>query len=117
MAGDQRSAWPLTLAPSGPFRGPVRGVCCWMWVVSGYGSVPLWQVRFLIGSQASRRPETSRYCPAASERPGAERPGQDRVRLAAALCCLSNAIDTLLHSGQFCMASTQPWTLVVFTRG
>lgn len=72
-----------------------------MWVVSG--SVPLWQVRFLIGSEASRRPESSRYCPVASERPGAERPGQDRVRLAAALCCLSNAIDTLLHPAQLRM--------------
>lgn len=31
-----------------------------MHVVSGH--VPLWQVRFVIGSEASQRPDTTRYC-------------------------------------------------------
>lgn len=86
MAGDQRSPWPLTLAHSSPFGGPVRhlragaegGVGrCWMWVVSCHGSVPLWQVHFLIGSEASGRLENSQYCPVWPERPSAERRGQD----------------------------------------
>lgn len=122
MAGDQRSAWPLTLARSGPFGGPVKEGVGWVVLldVGGVqGSVPPWQVRFLIGSEASWRLDSSRYCPATSERPGAERPGQDRVRLAAVLCCLSNAIATLLHSVHLCMASTQPWatSAVIVTRG
>lgn len=78
---DQGSRWPLTLAPSGTPRRPTEGFwgrgSCWTWVVSSRGSVPLWQVQFLIGSEASRRPESSRHCPVWFERPGTERTGQD----------------------------------------
>ncbi|KAM7387932.1 hypothetical protein PAMP_024139 [Pampus punctatissimus] len=100
MAGDQRSAWPLTLAPSGPFRGPVRGV------LLDVGGVGLWLCPSVAGPVPNRlkgQLKTSLHYPAAFERPGAERPGQDGVRLAAALCCLSNTVHTLLHSGQLCM--------------
>lgn len=54
-----RSAWTLTLAPGAPFRWEVKGVLgrvgCWWWVVS----VPLGQLRFLIGSEAGRWSEGS----------------------------------------------------------
>ncbi|CAB1442872.1 unnamed protein product [Pleuronectes platessa] len=70
-----------------------------MWVVSSHSSILSWKVRFLIGSEACGRPETSQYCPHVAERPGAERPGQDGVRLATALCRLSTAIDTLPSLG------------------
>lgn len=52
------------------------------------------------------QPEAGHHCPAASERAaGSEWPGQHRVRLAAALRRLSNAIYTLLRCGQLCMAN------------
>lgn len=60
-----------------PHKGFGEAEGCWTWVVSSHGSVPRWQVRFLIGSEASRRPRSSRYCPVWSERPSAEWPGQD----------------------------------------
>ena len=99
----------------GSYWPPSEG-CFWMWVVSDHGSATLWQVRLLIGSEAGRRPDAGRHCPAASEKPGAERLGQDRVRLAVALYRFSNAIDTLLHSGQLRIASTQPWITTIKLR-
>lgn len=102
MAGDQRSAWTLTLAPGSPLQRPIKelesGGVCWLWVVSGHGSVPLWQVRFLIGSEASQWSESSRYCPVWSERPRAERPGPDRVRPSTDHRCLSDVTDPQLHT-------------------
>lgn len=50
--------------------------------------------------------ESGRYCPVWSERPG-----QDRVRLSAALSCLSDVIDSQLQFGwQLCMVSTLSWS-------
>lgn len=105
MAGDQRSAWTLTLAPGSPLQRRIKElesvcVCGGGLVVGGvvHGSVPLWQVLFLIGSEASQWSESSRYCPVWSERPRAERPGPDRVRPSTDRCCLSDATDPQRHT-------------------
>lgn len=63
-----------------------------------HGSVPLWQVQFLIGSEASQWSESSWYCPVWSEKPRAERPEPYRVRLSTDHCCLSDVADPQLHT-------------------
>lgn len=100
--------WPWPLYP--PQRLSKRGVIGCGWVGSGCVAVPLRLVQFLIGSEASQRPDGVCYCPAAFERPCSERTGHDRVRLTTAHGCLSYATDARLHSGQHRMTSNQPQT-------
>lgn len=67
--------WREIRGHPGRWPWPLRGAS---FVVSQRGSAPLWRVQFLIGSEASQRPDASRYCPVASEKPASEKAGVRR---------------------------------------